>query len=331
METWLDSLKINPLPALLDQQDEALSYFVRRDLLGESVSGTEILWNLPEAASLVQKQLPDGSWKYPGKTLDADSGQNYFLLETYRSLRILVEMYGFKKVHPAIQKAAEFTFSCQSAEGDIRGIIGNQTMPYYHGAILELLIKAGFGNDPRIIAGLDWLLGMRQEDGGWIVPAQAVPTQLRTAQFWSGDPVPPDRARPHAHLATGMVLRAFAAHPGYQQRQEVVAAGICLKSRFFQADKYNDRKSPSYWLKFQFPFWWTNLLTALDSLASLGFSQRDVDIHRGLTWFIDNQEEDGLWPTSYDKGEKAEAHRRRVGLAISRVLMHYFKMDDSRA
>ena len=29
-------------------------------------------------------------------------------------------------------------------EGDIRGILGNQTMPYYHGALLELLIKAGY-------------------------------------------------------------------------------------------------------------------------------------------------------------------------------------------
>jgi hypothetical protein len=92
--------------------------------------------------------------------------------------------------------------------------------------------------------------------------------------------------------------------------------------RFFQADKYNDRKAPSYWLKFQFPFWWTSLLTALDTLAKLGFNAQDADIARGLDWFVAHQEKDGLWPTSYGSGKKAEANRRWVGLAICRMLKH---------
>jgi hypothetical protein len=54
----------------------------------------------------------------------------------------------------------------------------------------------------------------------------------------------------------------------------------------FQADKYNDRKAPAYWLKFQFPFWWTGLLTALDTLSRLGFDCRDEDVARGLDWFL---------------------------------------------
>ena len=91
-------------------------------------------------------------------------------METYRNLRTLVEVYGFTRDHSTMREAAQFVFSCQTKEGDIRGILGNQYMPYYHGAILELLVKAGFGDDPRLIFGLDWLLSMRQDDGGWIVP-----------------------------------------------------------------------------------------------------------------------------------------------------------------
>ncbi len=117
-----------------------------------------------------------------------------------------------------------------------------------------------------------------------------------------------------------MALRAFAPHPGYRQRPEVIAAGACLKSRFFKPDKYNDRKAASYWCKFQYPFWWTSLLTALDTLGKLGLNAKDTDIARGLAWFIDNQARDGLWPTGYDKGQKAEAHRRWVGLAVCRML-----------
>ena len=285
-ENWVKVLPINPLPALLNWTDESLIYFVNRDLLQKTVEPVETLWDMPGAVRLVKKQLGDGSWKYPGRTDGSVPGQNYFLLETYRNLGVLVEMYGFDREHPALQKAAEYVLSCQTVEGDIRGIIGNQYMPYYHGAILELLIKARYQDDARVLAGLNWLLSMRQADGGWIVPTQAIPSSQRTPQFWSGDPVKPERSRPHAHMATGMVLRAFAAHPDYRKRPEVIAAGDCLKSRFFEADKYNDRKAPSYWLKLQFPFWWTSLLSALDTLSHLNFDRNDVDIARGLAWFI---------------------------------------------
>jgi len=320
---YLEVLTASPLPALQEGEDAALAYFVRRDLLGETVPATETLWELPDAVRLIQSQRPDGSWRYAGKT--DTPRQNYSLLETYRNLRVLVEQYRFTRAQPGLHRAAGYVFSCQQPEGDIRGIIGNQYMPYYHGAILELLIKAGYTADPQVILGLEWLLSMRQEDGGWIVPAQAVPSKQRTDEFWLGEPLPPDRSRPHAHLATGMVLRAFAAHPSYRRRPEVIAAGERLKTRFFEADRYNDRKAKAYWFKFQFPFWWSNLLSALDTLSRLGFNREDAEIARGLAWFGDNQDEDGLWPTGYGQGKKAPANRRWVGLAICRVLNRFYE------
>jgi len=322
-ENWLARLKRDPISGLQVESDEALKYYVNRDLLGISVKPVIDLWELPGATKIVKKQREDGSWKYPGKIYDSVPNQNYSLLETYRNLRTLVEVYGFTRDHSTMQEASQFVFNCQTEEGDIRGILGNQYMPYYHGAILELLIKAGFGDDPRLIFGLDWLLTMRQDDGGWIVPTQTVSSKERTPFYWQSDPLPPVREKPHAHLATGMVLRAFAAHPDYHNRPEVIAAGEALKTRILRPDKYNDRKAKSYWLKFQFPFWWSNLVTSLDSLARLGFDCQDADIFRGLDWFINNQENDGLWPTGYGSGNKAGENRRWVGLAICRILKHY--------
>lgn len=312
-------LPLDPLPALLAWDDPALAYFVRRDLLAEAVAPIETLWKLPEAARLVQKQQADGAWRYP----DPRPGTNYSLLETYRQLGVLVEMFGFTRTHPAIQQAAGYVFSCQTDEGDIRGILGNQTMPYYHGALLELLIKAGYADDPRVARGVDWLLAARQDDGGWVVPAQLVPAQDKTPEFWRGPTLPTDRAKPHSHLATGMALRAFAVHPAYRQRSEVQAAGNALKARLFQPDRYYDHKAPSYWLKFQFPFWWTSLLTALDTLSWLGFDPADPPIARGLDWFRTHQSADGLWATGYGSGPRAEGMRRWVGLAICRVLLRF--------
>jgi hypothetical protein len=325
VEGWMEPLRINPVPTLLASNDDALGYFVRRDLLEEKVGPVDELWELPAARRLVGKQREDGSWRYPGRGRDAYPETNYDLLETFRSLGQLVEKHGFDRRHPALERAAEYVFSCQTEEGDVRGILGRQYMPYYHAVLSELLIKAGYADDARIQKGLEWLLSMRQDDGGWIIPMQAVPAKEKTREVWSAPPVPPDRSRPHAHLATGMVLRAFAVHPRYCRSEEAGLAAQRLKSRFFKSDRYNDRKAPAYWTKYQYPFWWSNLLTALDSLSLLGFTAEDRDVRRGLDWFADHQQANGLWKTSYEQAKREEmtAKERQamlwVGLAACRV------------
>jgi hypothetical protein len=321
---WLSRLVRDPVPVLLSAGDPALTYFVRRDLLAEGEPGpVTALWELPEPQRLLRKQGADGSWRYPGGNPGTTPGSNYAVLETYRNLRVLIEMYGFDRSHPGLAAAANYIFSCQTAEGDIRGILGNQYMPYYHGAILELLIKAGCADDPRVIAGLEWLLCVRQADGGWIVPMQAVAPRERSRDIWAGPAVPPDRARPFSHLATGMALRAFAAHAAYSRHPAALAAASLLKDRFFVADKYNDRKGPDYWLKFQYPFWWTSLLTALDTLSRMRFSADDPHVRRGLAWLVDHQGQDGLWEHGYGSGPRAQPMKLWVTLAACRVLQRF--------
>lgn len=318
----LNGLKADPIPTLLQTQDPALTYFVRRDLLDEDVEPLSSLNELPGACKIVSRQLPDGSWRYPGKAAD-DPVMNYVLLETFRQLGVLVTMYGFTSDHQAVQRAASYVFSCQDDDGALVGILGTQYIPYYQGAIWELLIKAGYWDVEQIEKGFKWLLSMRQEDGGWIVPMQAV--KPKPPEIWSAAPIPPDRTRPFSHMATGMVLRAFAVHPDYRRSPEARRAGGQLKARFFKADKYNDRKAPAYWIKFQYPFWWTNLLTALDTLSLLSFSAHDPDIQRGLEWFISHQEQDGLWKTGYEKARQKDL-RAWVGLAVCRVFKRMEEM-----
>ena len=321
--------RTDPIPALLDSGDQALIYFVRRDLLEKEAGPVERLWELPAAQKILKKQQADGSWRYPGQNRKRYPEINYDLLQTFKSLGQLVEKHSFDRRHPAIERAADYLFSCQTEEGDIRGILGTQYMPYYHGIITELLVKAGYAGDPRLEKGLDWLLSMRQDDGGWLIPMQAVPAGDKTRDMWSAPPVPPDRSRPHAHLATGMALRALAVHPRYRRRPEVQIAAERLKSRFFKADSYNDRKAPAYWTKFQFPFWWTNLLTALDSLSLIGLPASDEDIHHGLQWFVDHKQENGLWPTGYENPKRLELSPREkeavqwVGLAVCRMFKRF--------
>lgn len=314
-----ENFPVDPIPALLKSADPALLYFVWRDLLDQPVEAMSTLWELPGIQPLLARQRQDGSWKYPGKGVGVDT--NYSLLETYRQLRVLVEMYGFTCEHPAILRAAGYVFSCQAEDGALTGILGTQYMPYYQGAIMELLVKAGLGSDPRIEQGFNWLLSMRQDDGGWIVPLQAV--SPKPPEIWSSPPVLPDRKKPFSHMATGMVLRALAAHPVYRVSRAARRAGLRLKSRFFKRDRYHDRQAVAYWTKFQYPFWWTDLLSSLDSLSWLGIPPNDPDIQLGLDWFVTNQGVDGLWGTGYEKSRMVEM-RRWVGLAAARMFRRWF-------
>jgi hypothetical protein len=323
MDKWVSLLRVDPITTLKKYPDHALDYFIRRDLMQEKVDSIETLWELPEPLKVISKQAVKGCWHYPAKSKSNDPVFNYDLFETYRSLRILIDMYGLDRRHPSIRKTADYVFSCQTVEGDIRGILGNQYMPYYHAVLLEELIKAGYENDEKVIKGLDWLLSVRQKDGGWIIPFQGVPAKEKNS-LWDKAPIPPNRELPFSHVATGMILRAFAAHPGYRHRPEIRKAAGLLKSRFFKADEYYDRKGPEYWLKFQYPFFWTSLLTVLDTLHPLGFTKEDTDIQKSLTWFVDNQLSNGLWPTEYNKGKNAAQSIPWVILAVCRVLKNYY-------
>lgn len=291
MEAWLHQLGVDPLPTLQASGNEALQYFVRRDLLEEDVGPVDSLWELPLAAKILKKQREDGSWKYPGGKEEIRSQRNYDKLQTYKMLMELVEKYGFTKAHPAIQSAARFLFTFQTEEGDFRGIYRSQYSPNYSAGIMELLIKAGYDEHPRIERGFAWLLSMRQNDGGWAVPMRTGTGKgsatIKDA-FWLPETIQPDRSKPFSHWCTGIVLRAFAAHTEYRKAPEARHAGELLKSRFFQRDKYTDRQAAYFWEKIRYPFWWTDILSALDSLSWLGFSKEDRHVGRGLDWLVGN-------------------------------------------
>jgi hypothetical protein len=309
----------------------AVQYFARRDLLGERVGPVRQLWQLPAAQKILKKQQADGSWPRTGE--HKHPAINYGLIETWRWFRYLIDQYGFTRDHPQAQRAAKFLFSCQTDVGDFRGILANQYATYYSGAITSLLIKTGYADDPRIERSLQWLLAMRQDDGGWSIPMITHTLDRQTQYRLSSEyasPLEPDRSKPFSHNATGMILRAFAAHPKYRKSKAAKTAAQLLASRFFQPDVYTSYQAASYWVRFEYPFWWNQLVAALDSVSLIGLSSDDEPIVQALNWLIDHQQSDGLWRVSYvqprakDK-ETAKVRERKlwISLAICRVFKQF--------
>jgi hypothetical protein len=328
MTAWRKCLRFDPIPPLLASGDEALRYFTRRDLLGEDAGPVSRLWDLPEARRLLAKQRPDGSFAYTAAK-SKSSAVKHRLVETWKQFRYLVEVWGFTRENAQAERAAEFLFSCQTAEGDIRGFLANQYATYYTGAILSLLIQAGYGEDPRIKKGFEWLLAMRQDDGGWTVPILTHPFSGKEMYRLTSrmmDPVEPDRSKPFSHNWTGMVLRAFAAHDRRRTSAAAKAAANLLADRFFQPDVYSSYKAASYWVRFQYPFWWNHLVAALDSITRIGLDAQDPRIARAVDWLAEHQQNDGLWRETYVKSiRRTAAPKSRnaegwISLAICRDL-----------
>lgn len=323
-DLWRQALRVDPLPLLLGCGNAAIVYFTRRELLGERTGQRSSLWDTPAASRILRKQNADGSWTYPGGNERIRSRENYDQLETFRQLGVLVEKHGLTEEHPAVARAAQRLFSRQSNEGDFRGIYGNQYATTYTGAILELLVKAGHGEDPRARRAFRWLLAARQDDGGWAIPlrTQRIPFAQAIDVNRYPRPVPPERSKPSSHLVTGMVLRAFAAHPALRRSPEARAAAALLASRLYRSDAYGDRRDRSYWDRVSFPFWFTDIVSALDSLSRVGMAADTPPVRAALEHVQRLQRADGTFAFRLQKGKDPELPLW-ICLAVSRSLRRF--------
>jgi hypothetical protein len=301
------------IKTLLNTGNEAIITFTKKDLLGEEVN-IEQLWTLPRVKKILKKQLPNGSWTYPNKKAILRSPTNYNQYQTYKTLAELVEFYGLNKKHEAINKAANYLFIFQTKNGEFRGMYGNQYSPNYSASITEFLIKAGY-RGTRIEKSLNWLLKMRQDDGGWAIPFRTRNEKLDALN--KKITIDADKTKPFSHLITGIVLRPFSLMTGY--REKVNDAGMLLADRVFTRDKYSDRKGVEYWTKFTYPYHWTDILSTIDTLTLLGI-KKHPKINEIKQWFQEQKQENGTYKVSVMAGAKYKEVKFWITLRYLNVL-----------
>jgi hypothetical protein len=289
---WLDVLRFDPVAPLLASGHQAVRYWANRELVqGSTGPPAEALWDLPVPRRIIRRQGAEGSWAYPGRRPRART--DYDLLETYRQLGFLVEMFGLTREHPALAAAAEYVLSHQSPQGDLRGIYGNQISPNYTAGLIGHLVKAGYPDDPRVELAFSWLEASRQDDGGWALPFRTRGRNLDALDELNT--IPADPARPFSHLITGVVLRAYAAHPRHRAGPTATKAAELLAGRFFEPDAYPDKGRVADWTEFCFPFWMTDLVSALDAISLIRPDFRSEKTDRARDWLSGRQEPTGLF------------------------------------
>lgn len=304
------------IKTLLSTENKAIIAFTRKDLLREEVD-LEQLWTLPRVNKLLKKQQTNGSWIYPNKKAILRSPTNYNQYQTYKTVAELVELYGLNKKHEAIKKAANYLFSFQTKEGEFRGMYGNQYSPNYSASITEFLIKAGY-NDTRIEKSIEWLLKMRQDDGGWSIPLRTRNEKLEALN--KKETIEPNRTKPFSHLVTGIVLRPFSLVMKY--REKMKQTGLLLADRVFTRDKYSDRGDVEYWTKFTYPYHWTDILSTIDTLTLLGIKEHPK-IDEIKQWFDKHKQKNGIYDVNIMAGAKYQDIKYWITIQYLRVLSRF--------
>lgn len=280
MSNWKEILKADPIPELLDIDDDGLENRVKRDILEEDLGPEETITSDSHYKTLVRRQKPDGSWRESGRKKNET---NWTFITTLRSLYCLLDL-GANSEDEVFDDGAKFIMGTQTPDGDFRGAYGDDIpSPNYTGMVVDILFRGGEAYYDNAVAGLDWLIEVRRKDGGWAIP------KLRSNSV----------SDPASHVVTGMALRAFPSDPESRYESEARKAGEILAKRIFKPDKYPDRRQPEYWGKLSYPFWFTDALSALDVLGKLGFGLEEGRMKRAFDWVINQQDDQGFWRSDF--------------------------------
>jgi hypothetical protein len=119
-------------------------------------------------------------------------------------------------------------------------------------------------------------------------------------------------------------LACPAVELGFIISKEAVIAGNLLASHLFHRDTYPGRNTPEFWTKFCYPFWFTDLLSALDSLSQIGLGREEGRIQEALDWLVEWQAPDGKWRVSLLRSGGNKQVDLWVGFAICRLFKRLY-------
>ena len=310
---WLDRLRGNPLPWLLESENPSVRYRALRDLLDRPLDDPDVQGALeaipasPPVAELVAAQHRDGYWTKRDYYLPRHSG-------TFWTLIVLADL-GLTAEHERIRQACDYMFTFQRDHGAFRrrrrirgkGIVWDPRAELCTQArIVRFLIQFGYGQDPRLRAAVDWIVSNQLSDGMWDCGGGQRPGCLRATLDV---------------LSVASVYPTLAAHPAIA-RAAAVVAGLLMEPGMARYHVGLD------WTTLQYPYFDYSLLSALDTLARLGYTVEHPKIAAAAEFLLTRQLSDGAWPVDhiprdppFDVGQPGEPNKW-LTLDAMRVIKH---------
>ena len=299
MSSWQSLLRSDPTGWLLEESNPSVRYYTLRDLLDlpehdpQVVEAREGIMAGGPVPRILERQQPGGYW---GKAED------FYIRAKYRGTVwnfILLAELGASGEDPRIRQACEFILAAsqdRQSHGfayQSRALSGGDPdalIPCLTGNMLFGLIRFGYLCDPRVQAGIEWLLRyLRISDGDSPRPAN-LPFRA-PAKCWE---------KHSCHMGVVKPLKALAEIPPDQRSEEInclvqMGAEYLLKHRIYMSSRYPDRVRMQRWLNFGFPlFYNTDALEILLLLTRLGY--HDERMQPAFDYLLEKQDDQGRWP-----------------------------------
>ena len=295
---WKTTLKADPGEWLLAHVSGLDRYYVLREIVEKSEEDAEVS-NLRNALvdEILDRQMEDGSWN--GRAYDYENGTTHQLMK-------LMEL-GLSARDAPVKKGAEYLLRYQAENGSFVqgghqcGVGANLVAT---NAVLLALARTGYGDDPRVARGYQWLCSWQDGDGSWLSPRAK-----RSREQGQGHP------HPYCGLhATCNALLGLSATERTRESQAAKRGAEFLLSSY--GTKYDRSTEPPYGTTGK-PFqgaWHdpnsvppdstdgsereTEITTTghvLSALSMLGYGLENGKVRAGVERLIGFQSEDGLW------------------------------------
>ncbi len=309
---WKKVLKADPTELLLQEAGNLNKYYLLREIMEKPEDDTEVS-SLRDSLinEILGKQMEGGSWN--GKPYDYENGTTHQLMK-------LIEL-GMNTQDAPVKKGTEYLFQCQSEngsfiQGEIRCVCGTdrdpvarnfpviKSNPIVTNAALLVLTRTGYGDDPRVEKGYEWLCSWQEEDGSWSSPRARM-----CREHGQGYPYP----YCGIHTTCNSLLGLSATEKTRKSQASLRGAEFILS---LYGSKYNRNKKPPFTVT-STPFngaWFDPRCVApsdtkpadivvetvstqhvLSTLSMLGYGLENETVKAGFNRLMELQAENGLW------------------------------------
>jgi hypothetical protein len=309
MEEWLKNLNGDPLPWLLEEDEDnpGVRFFALRDLLERPVEDSELVAAQKAVMAtgpvpvILKNMQPEGYW------VKRDPGYLPKYTATIWQVTFLA-MFGADGADERVRTAGNYVLENTRCETGGFSMTATRSglIHCLAGNLCAALVDLGFLGDARLDEALDWLA--RSVTGEGIAPAEDKKAEVRYLRSGNSAPGFACSANDHLPCAWGGVkaMLGLSKVPPDKRTKNINAAidtGVkFLLSRDPAAADYpmgyNDKPNRS-WFQFGYPIGYvTDVLQNLEVLTALGYG-RDARLENAINLLLGKQDKQGRWKMEY--------------------------------
>ena len=317
MSGWIDRVKADPLPWLLEESAPAVRHLALRGLLDRAASDPEVVEARAAAlttdpiASILAAQNPQGWWVKPGHGYSPK-----YTATTWQV--IFLEQLGADGSDPRIRTGCEYVLDhCQTSGGGF-GLLGaglgrpapSSVVSCLNGNLLGAMIGLGLLDDPRVQRALAYQAASITGEGVERWYALTPGPGFRCSVNY-GDPCAWGAAK--AVLALARVPAADRT-PAVARAIEQGVAFLLSRDPSVADYPMGPNTSPnSSWFKLGFPSGYVaDVLQVLEAVCLAG-AAADPRLDRAVDWVAAQQDARGRWANRYSYAGKLVVDIDRPG------------------